>query len=408
MKKTIMLLGISLLMFSGCEQINALLGKKGGDKKPKMMPPQMVQIQVAKKQDVPLNFEYPARIVSDEDVQVRSKVSGTLLKKYFKAGQNVKKGEKLYAIDPKVYKAQYDVQVANVNVALANLSKAEKDYKRAKNLYAKKATSQQNYDNALSALEVAKASVAQARAARDSAKVNLEYTDVIAPFSGVVGDSLVDVGEFVPVNTPLIRLTKTNPVYAEFYIPDVRAFNINKNIQNNLWSKINSDAMIKYGKKEFKGKVTFIDKVINATSGSVKAKAEFDNAQNDLSVGSFAKVNLNGFVQKNAFKIPSIALQQNLASTFLYVVRPLSKEVKEKLPPNLPPIMTPNGIVGIVPVSIDYDAGEFVLISNGLKEGDKVIMNNYKKIYQHAQINVVGVYGQASKKAKAPKKMEKK
>lgn len=401
MKKTLILLSAAVLIFTGCEQINALMGNKEGKKGGMMMPPQMVQIQVAKKQDVPLSFEYPARIVSDEDVQIRSKVSGTLMEKHFKAGQRVQKGDKLYTIDPKVYKAQFDVQIANVNVALANLSKAQNDFKRAKNLHAKRATSQKNYDDALSALEVAKASVAQARAARDSAKVSYEYTSVTAPFSGVVGDGLVDVGEFVPVNTPLVRVTKTNPVYAEFYIPDVRAFNINKNIENNLWSKVNSKAVIKYGKKEFTGKVTFIDQVINASSGSVKAKAEFSNVDNGLSVGSFSKVHLNGFVQKSAFKVPSIALQQNLATTFLYVARPLPKAVKDKLPAHLPPIMTPNGVVGMVPVNIEYDGGNFVLV-NGLKEGDKIIMNNYKKIYPNAQINVVGIYG------KAPKKMEKK
>lgn len=414
MKKTVILLSITMLMFSGCEQVDALfnkmIGKKQEKAKPMMMPPRMVQIIEAKKQDVELNFQYPATIVSDEDVQIRSKVSGTLLKRYFKAGQRVKKGDKLYTIDPKVYQAQYNVQVANVNVAKATLLEAEKEYKRAKALYAKRATSQRNYDSAYSAYEVAKAGVAQAKASRDSAKVSLDYTDVTAPFSGVVGDALTDVGEYVPVNTPLVRVTQTNPVYAQFYIPDVRQFTINKNIQNNLWSKTNSNALIKYGNKEYKGKITFIDKIINATSGSVQAKAKFDNANNSLPVGSFVKVHLNGFEQKSAFKIPSLALQQNLASTFLYVVRPVPKEILEKLPPKLPPIMKPNGVVGIVPISIDYEGGDFVLVSGGLKEGDKIIMNNFKKIYPSAQINVTGIYGQAPKKApqSAPKKAEKK
>ncbi|PID48404.1 MAG: efflux transporter periplasmic adaptor subunit [Proteobacteria bacterium] len=399
MKKVLLILGVMMIVFSGCEKLDALMGKnKKTSKSPQMMPPQMVQIQIAKKQNIPLSFTYPARIISDEDVNVRSRISGVLLQKHFQAGQRVKKGDKLYSIDQDVYKARYDVQVANVNVALANLSQAQKEFQRARSLYKKKATSGKNFDNAKARYEIAKANLTQARAIRDSAKIDFAYTSVLAPFDGVIGDGLVNVGEFVSANTPLVRVTKTNPLYAQFHIPDVEGFNIQKNVDDNLWSKVNSDATISYGGKKVDGKLVFIDRVIDAKNGSVKAKAEIQNENNALPVGSFAKITINGISAKNAFKIPTLALQQDLATTFLYVVKDLPKEELEKMPKGLPPYMYPSGIVRMVPIKIDYQTNKFVLVSSGLKNGDKIIMNNFKKIQVGSKIKVVGIYGQASKK----------
>lgn len=410
MKKRVILLSLILLAFGGCqeelEKLEKLLGTKKeaqATQKPMMMPPpQKVQIIVAKKQDVPLSFEYPVQIISDEDVQVRTKVSGTLLEKHFQAGEFVKKGDKLFTIDQKVYKAQLDVQNANVQVTLANLTQAKREFTRAKSLYAKKATSQKNYDSARSAYEVARASVAQARALKDSAKINLDYTEVTAPFSGTIGDAMVDVGEFMPINTPLVRLTKTAPVYAEFYIPDVEGFNFHANVQNNLWSKTNSPATIEYGGKKIEAQLTFIDKIINTQNGSVRAKAMVENKDNALPVGAFAKIKIDNFSQKNAFKIPQIALQQNLATTFIFVVGKLKEDKSKPIPKNLPPSMIPNGVVKMVPIQIDYQTDKYVLVSGGIQEGDKVIMNNFKKIYPKAKIKVVGEYG------KMPPQAEKK
>ncbi len=398
MKKTILMISLVALTFIACNDKSA--------KKPQMMPPQMVKILVAQKEDVPLSFTYPARIVSDEDVKLVSRVSGVIIKKHFKSGASVKKGDILYSIDPDVYKAQYNVQVSALNVAKANLVQAKKEFDRTKSLYKKRATSAKNFDNANAAFQKAKASVEQAKALRDSAKINLDYTSVKAPFDGVIGDGLINVGEFVSANTPLVRLTKTNPVYAQFYIPDVEGFNYAKNIQNNLWSKNGSKATISYAGNKVAGKLVFIDKVIDAKNGSVKAKAIIENEQNALPVGSFAKITLNGISAKNAYKVPALALQQDLATTFLYVVEPLSKEVLSKMPKGLPAFMYPSGTVKMVPIKIEYQTNSFILTSSGLKQGDKIIMNNFKKIRPGSKIKVVGIYGQ--KMPQPPKKAEKK
>ncbi len=412
MKKTLTLLGLTIFILGGCEQIDGFLNdKKKAKQTPQMMPPQMVQIAVAQKQTVPLSFTYPARIVSNEDVKVLSRVSGVVTKKYFKAGQKVQKGDLLYSIDPEVYKARYNVALASLQVAQASLSQAKKEFIRTKSLFKKQATSAKSFDNANANYQKAKASVAQAKASKDSTKIELDYTNVYAPFDGVVGDGIVNVGAFVTPNTPLVRVTKANPVYAEFFIPDVEGFNYNKKKENDIWSRQNSHAVISYAGKKVDGKLVFIDKIIDATNGSVKAKAIIDNKNNDLPVGSFAKITIDGISALDAFKVASIALQQDLATTFLYVVKPLPKEEIEKMPKGMPSYMYPSGTVKIVPIKIEYQTNSFILTTKGLKQGDQIIMNNFKKIYPGAKIKVVGMYGQTMpQKAKKsiPKNSEKK
>ncbi|PIE74864.1 MAG: efflux transporter periplasmic adaptor subunit [Deltaproteobacteria bacterium] len=391
---------LTVFILSACEQAPK------NQKKAVQMPPQQVMIINAHKKNVPLSFEYPARIISDTDIELKSEVSGTILEIFFKAGQNVKKGDKLFKIDPKTYEAAYNIQVANLNAAQAKLKLAEKDYKRSSVLIDKKATSQKSYDAAFSNYQLAKASVEQAAASKEFAKINLDNTDVKAQFDGIAGDSLVDKGQFVPPNTSLVRLTKINPVYANFYIPDVEQFNINNNIKNNLWSRLNSSASVIYGGKKYEGKITFIDKIVDPQNGSVQAKAEFENKNNELPVGSFAKITLDSFNQKNAFKIPAIALQQDLATTFVYVAGEIKNDEKKAVPKNTPPIMIPDGVVKMVPIKIDYQTDDFVLVSQGLKENDKIIMNNFKKIRPGAKIKIIGIYGQQPKQIS--EKMEKK
>lgn len=374
-----------LLLFTGCEQIDKLLTDKTNQPVKKMqLPPQIVDTMILKKEDVGIDYEYPARIISDEDVQIKAKVAGELVKKYFKDGQKVKKGDLLFSIDPTVYKAKYEVQAANEQVALANLSQAQKDFTRIQNLYKKNATSQKTYDLSYSALQIAKASLSQAQALKNSAKIDYDYTQIKAPFDGYLSDSFVDNGEFINIGMPLIRITKTSTVYAEFFIPDVDRFNQVENVKNNLWSKINTHVNIKYSNKTYNGKITYIDKNIDQTNGTVKAKAKFKNENNELVVGSFASLHVNNFTQKNAFKIPKIALVQSLAKTMVYIATPLPK--KEGSENNK---MIPNAKITAVEIDSKYESGTFVLANTDkIKQGDLLIINNFKKVRADSLVHV--------------------
>lgn len=359
-----LIMGI-LISFSGCFKDDK--ANTAGQRP--QMPPAKVDIIKAKKEDIPITFEYPAKIVSDQDVTLRPKVSGTLIKQYFKAGDSVKAGDKLFLIDPEKYQASYDALEASVGVASATLKNAQTEFNRVKKLYEKKAVSQKEFDSAKSALDIANATLLSVKANSKNAKIDLGYTTVVAPFDGILGENLVDVGSFVSASaTELVRLTKIDPISVKFYIADVDNLNRVKNVEAGSWAQNGANATLKTGGEILKGKVTFIDNVVDVNVGSVLAKAEFENKDAKLMPGAFASVVMDGFYQKDGFKIPQVAIQQDAMNTFVLVLK--DQKVTQKN------------------IEISYQKEDYAVVSGGLEEGDLIIINNFKKIRVGADAQV--------------------
>ncbi|WP_169976391.1 efflux RND transporter periplasmic adaptor subunit [Campylobacter sp. RM16191] len=358
--KNIFTLIMISLLFTGCFKEENSKSKAQAQAQ-RQMPPAKVDIIKAKKEDIPITFEYPGKIVSNQDVTLRPKVSGTLIKQYFKAGDKVKAGDKLFLIDPEKYQASYDALEASVGVASATLKNAQTEFNRVKKLYEKKAVSQKEFDLTKAALDIANANLLSAKANSKNAKIDLGYTTVVAPFDGILGENLIDVGSFVASGTtPLVRLTKIDPIEARFYIADVDNLNRIKNIEGGVWAQNGANATLRFGNESFKGKVTFIDSVVDVNVGSVLAKAEFANSELKLLPGAFASVVMDGFYQKDGFKIPQVAIQQDAMNTFVLVLK--DQKVTQKN------------------VEISYQKEDYAVVSSGLEEGDLIIINNFKKI----------------------------
>lgn len=344
--------GLSLLFFFGCS----------GEQKAPQMPPALVSTITAQASDVKLSFSYPAQLVSEEDVVLKPKVSGSIVEKLFKAGDRVQKDQVLFLIEPERYKASYEVARASLLVAEANYQNAKKDHDRNRVLIGKQAISQKEYDTSLATFNTAKANLESARAQLSSSQLDLNYTSVSAPFDGVVGDALVNVGEYVATNSKdLVRVTNLNPIYADFYISDVERLGFDRNVASGSWQVQDIETTINVGGQEFKGKLFFVDSVLDSNSGSAKAKAVFDNNESRLVPGTYTTITSSGFVQKDGFKIPQIAVLQDARNTYVYTIGTENKVQKT--------------IVKII-----YQDNEFAVISEGLKNGDKVIINNFKKI----------------------------
>lgn len=345
-----------LLVLGGCD-----LHKSSNSKQAGKMPPVPVSVIKAKEGNIPVSFKFPATITSEQSVDVVAKVQGTILKKYFKAGDSVKEGDILFLIDPSIYEANYNSAKANLAVAKANLANAELEYKRNKKLKVTDAVSQKEYDQALANYQVSKAQVQVAQANLSNAEIQLGYTQVKAPFSGVLGDPYQDVGTYVNSSNPkLVQITKMNPIWADFSISEVDALNINDKLESKQWIQEGSVANLTLSGQTYKGKVVFIDKVVNAQTGSVPAKAVFENENQTLLPGSFAELTMDGFFQKNGFKIPQIAIQQGTANSFVYVVK--------------------DGKIDQRNINIVYEQPQYVVISSGLEDGDEVVVDNFMKI----------------------------
>ena len=354
--KSALVLSVAVLFLSGCFENKENKAAAG-----RQMPLSHVDIFIAQKTDIPISFDYTATVASSQDVIIYPKVGGTIIKQFFKPGSKVKAGDKLFLIDPEKYQASFDSLDAAVGVANANLKNAETEFKRISTLYKKNAVSQKDYDAAVAAYDIANANLVSAKANLKNAKIDLGYTTITAPFDGVVGDNQVDVGSLVIANqTKLVRLTKINPIEAEFYIADVDNLIRKTNLDNGSWQQLNSDAVLSVNGENFNGKVKFIDNVVNTATGSVLAKASFDNSEGKILPGAFGHIKMSGFVQKNAFNIPQVALQQSATNTYVLVVK--------------------DGKVGQKNVKTSYQTKDMVVVTEGLEEGDKIIVNNFLKI----------------------------
>ena len=354
--KSTLVLSVAVLFLSGCFEDKENKAAAG-----RQMPLSHVDIFIAQKTDVPISFDYTATVTSSQDVIIYPKVGGTIIKQFFKPGSKVKAGDKLFLIDPEKYQASFDSLDAAVGVANANLKNAETEFKRISALYKKNAVSQKDYDAAVAAYDIANANLVSAKANLKNAKIDLGYTTITAPFDGVVGDNQVDVGSLVIANqTKLVRLTKINPIEAEFYIADVDNLTRKTNLDNGSWQQLNSDAVLSVNGENFNGKVNFIDNVVNTATGSVLAKASFDNSEGKILPGAFGHIKMSGFVQKNAFNIPQVALQQSATNTYILVVK--------------------DGKVSQKNVKTGYQTKNMVAVTEGLEEGDKIIVNNFLKI----------------------------
>ncbi|HEB7594276.1 TPA: efflux RND transporter periplasmic adaptor subunit [Campylobacter coli] len=360
-KNTLLLLS-ALFLFSACNKEEA---------PQKQTLPQSVSTMSAKSEDLPLSFTYPAKLVSDYDVIIKPQVSGVIVNKLFKAGDKVKKGQTLFIIEQDKFKASVNSAYGKALMARANFDNASKDYNRSKTLYNKGAISQKEYDSALANFNNTKANLTSARADLENARIDLAYTEIKAPFDGIVGDALINIGDYVSSSsTELVRITNLNPIYADFYISDTDKLNIVRNTQDGKWDLSNIYANLNLNGETVQGKLYFIDSVIDANSGTVKAKAIFDNNNSTLLPGAFATITSEGFIQKNGFKVPQIAVKQNQNDVYVLLVK--------------------NGKVEKSSVHISYQNNEYAIIDKGLQNGDKIILDNFKKIQVGSEVKEIG------------------
>ena len=351
------ILGFALLaaFVAGCGGEN----KKAGAGN--QMPPMPVGTVVAKQADVPLVLEFNGQTTPELDVVVRAKVSGTIEKQFFKPGQAVREGDPLYLIDQAKYKAAFENALGSLNVAEATLANATADYNRAGKLKAASAISQKEYDAAQAAYKSAQANVSASRANVKNAKIDLDYSTVTAPFDGVVGDTKKDVGSYVTSgDADLVRLTKLNPIFVKFGVSDKQRLEINERMAKGEWGKDSARVAIEANGKDYNGTLVFIDNIVDSNTATVDAKASFDNPKFELTPGVYTKVLVYGFHQKAGFEIPQVAILQDLAGSFVYVVE--------------------DGKVAKRPIKIASQDAITAVISSGLKDGDVIITDNFKKI----------------------------
>ncbi|WP_040726311.1 efflux RND transporter periplasmic adaptor subunit [Thiomicrorhabdus sp. Kp2] len=342
--------------------------------KPQAMP---VVAKAVIQQDVATYAEYSARSQSAQQVDVYARVSGILEKKFFTEGQTVKTGQLLYKIDDRKYRAMVLKAKAQVSVAQANLNQAEREYNRVKGLYKNKAVSAQEVDSALSTLELAKANLLGQQAALNETQIDLDYTEVRAEASGVIGIKQQDIGSLVGSssdNSLLTTITQLDTIHVIFAIPDADFTKQQKMVEAGKLKALpqkewTAEIINNQNKVLASGHINFIDSQINPATGSIQARAVFDNPNTNLLPGEFVRLRVGSAIRRNVFVIPQKAVLQMGQQAFVYKVE--------------------DGIANLAPVQIEAQQGNNWLIDSGLKDGDMVVVNNLIKLRPKTPVTVL-------------------
>jgi membrane fusion protein, multidrug efflux system len=360
------------------------------------MPPPEVNVITVEPKSLPVTYEYVGQTAGYREVEVRARVTGILVKRNYKEGTPVKQGQSLFTIDTAPFQVALARAQADLATAEARHAQAQREVERLKPVAEIKAVSRKELDDAVSTEQISAAEVKAARARVDEAKLNVAYTRVESPISGVSSRALQSEGTLVSgPNVLLTTVTQVDPIYVIFGIPESEQLRIRRDVEAGrlkLPDGRRFDVAVKladgstYGKT---GKLDFTDARIDPQTGTTEARADLPNPGDWLRPGQFVRVSLTGAVRPNALTVPQRAVLEGPKGKFVYVVNA-------------------EGKAEIRPVEIGEWSGDAWIIQSGLARGDKVIVDGVMKIGPGAPVRIAGEKPADEGKAPAPQAATKK
>jgi len=339
-------------------------------------PPPVVSVMTVEARDVPVTYQYVAQTAGYREVEVRARVTGILLKRNYREGAVVKKGESLFTIDPAPFRVALDRAEADLAVAEARLAQAQRETRRLRPVLEARAVSQKELDDAVSAEQIAAAEAQSARARLNDARLNLEYTRVESPISGTSSRAAVSEGALVSgPNVLLTSVTQTDPMYVIFGVPDREQIALRRDVEAGRL-KLPPDGRLKATLRladgstyPREGVVNFRDVRVSTQTGTSESRAEFPNPANALRAGEFVRVELRGAVRPGAIVVPQRAVLESPKGKFAYIVNAESKAEPR-------------------PLEVGDWTGEGWIVNSGLKPGDRVIVDGVVRLGPGAPVKV--------------------
>jgi len=372
--KLIATLGVLLvsIMINGC-------GQKSAASAPSQPPPPEVGVVVVRPERVTLTTELPGRTSPHMIAEVRPQVNGIILKRVFTEGSDVKAGQMLYQIDPATYRAAFDSAKAAEARAEANLGSVRLKEGRYRDLVKIKAVSQQDYDDAYAGLKQAEADLASTRAAVESARINLAYTRVTAPISGRIGRSTVTDGALVTANQPVALATvqQLSSMYVDVTQSSSELLKLKQNLASGLMKSGGADQaraklLLEDGSAyPLPGSLKFSEVTVDQSTGSITLRATFPNPKQVLLPGMFVRAILEEGVNEHAILVPQRGVTRNPKGEPLVLVVASGEKVEQR------------------PIKVVRTVGENWLVSEGLKTGDRVILEGIQRARPGTTVKVV-------------------
>jgi multidrug efflux system membrane fusion protein len=307
-------------------------------------------------QDVQIWKSFSGRTKAVDIVQIRPQVEGTITKVNFKDGQNVKKGDLLFVIDPRKYQAEVNKLKADLKAAENQEENAKRNFFRAQELRKTSTVSQSNFEDRQTAYIVSQANKEAIKAQLDIAKVNLDYAYVKSPITGKVNRAEITLGNLVSANGDILTtIVSDKEMYVDFEVDEQTYLTAVRSESKDVPVKVKSLKDTKY----YEGKVSSIDNQIDTSSGTVRARAEFKNEDQALVSGMFVNVEVGMPVLKNQVLIPETAIGTNQSRKFVYVINEGKVEYRD--------------------VTLGELVGAKRIIKKGLKENDIIIKSGLIK-----------------------------
>jgi membrane fusion protein (multidrug efflux system) len=332
--------------------------------------PNAVDVVVAPVQvrDVPIVVEWAAQTFGANDIEIRARVKGFLTQKVYKEGSVVRRGDLLFQIDPQEYQSAVAQARATMNEAQANLSKASADVARLTPLVERNAVSRQDLDHALAAQQGAEGQVAAARAALNTAQLNLGYTKITSPITGLAGVAQADVGSLVgsPGPTLLTTVSQVDTVKVKFRISEQEYLMLRRALGDSVSTAVRRPARLELvlsdgSVYEEKGRVITVDRNIDPTTGTLGIEALFPNPKGLLRPGQFGRVRAPVTTRTNAILVPQRAVRE-MQGTFSVGV------------------LKPDSTVEIRPVKAGARVGSDWVVDTGLVAGTVIVVEGMQKV----------------------------
>lgn len=358
----ILILTMTSLLWTSCKQGDATVAQAG---------PAAVAVKVytVNKKAITGLDNYPATVVPLNEVELRAEVSGTITGIFVKDGETVKKGQKLYEIDRSKYQANYKQAQAQLTAAQANLDKAQKDVDRYKALLQKDAIARQIVDHAETDLLNAQSQVLAAEANLANAQTDLNRSVIVAPFSGTIGIANVKLGSLVSVGSTLINtISSTDPIAVDFAVNEKEVYRFSKMLQNPQQNDSIFGLQLPGGENyPAQGKIITIDRAVDPQTGTIKVRLSFDNPDGNLRAGMSAVVKVRNQDAGEKLVIPHVAIIEQLGEFYVYVVDSANTATQQR-------------------VKLGTEAGDLVVVRDGLSPGDVVVVNGLQSIRNGSQV----------------------
>lgn len=371
MKKKILLIIIIALIAIGFRFVTSSIGGMMKQKARLNIAPPNVVVQQIEGNNVIRTFDAPGRVVSKYQVSIMARISGYLQKSFFKEGDYVKAGETLFLIEPAEYQNASNVAGANIQNIKAQLAYANKQLARAEELVRQDYIAKAKYDEILANRDALQAQLSAAQSNYKDTNRNLSYTRVKAPVDGRIGIIDVTVGNYVtPSSGSLTTINSTNPIYVTFPLSSEDYAAISS-IDKKADAKRKVELFFQNGDKyELNGVQDFLDNKVDQTTGTVTLRATFQNPNNKLLHGEFVNVRLFANNPVKVPVVPIVAVQENQEGKYVYTI-------------------DNKGLPKLTYIKTQGQSGDNWIVKDGLKYGDKVIVEGILKVTPGSPVKIV-------------------